>query len=272
MDKIKILVTCHKPCNVYSDDVYIPIHVGRANSKYKDEMAEMIGDNTGDNISEKNPMYSELTAHYWAWKNLHDVEYIGFCHYRRYFKYRFTKDNVDVLKDKDMMVLSYRFLTPIYHQIIKNIGWEDFTILLMVLKKKYPEYEQTMIKYLCGNTFNPKNMFVCKKTLFDKYAEWLFDILFECEKHIKPSPYTRARRGMGYMGEFLLSVYIIHNHLSVKRTIYSDSRKKTFPATIKVYIRKFLCLLHIKNANPKTLDAFYGSAILDGLELDCIKI
>lgn len=84
MEKIKILVACHKPGPVYHNDIYTPIHVGKAISRYKDEMADMIGDNTGDNISEKNPYYCELTAQYWAWKNLHDVEYVGFCHYRRF--------------------------------------------------------------------------------------------------------------------------------------------------------------------------------------------
>lgn len=38
MDKIKILVASHKPDKVYCDDVYTPIHVGRAISKYKEEM------------------------------------------------------------------------------------------------------------------------------------------------------------------------------------------------------------------------------------------
>ena len=232
MENIKILVACHKPWDVYHDDVYIPIHVGRAISMFKDEMAEMIGDDTGDNISEKNPMYSELTAQYWAWKNMHDVDYIGFCHYRRYFKFKFTKENVDILKNKDMMVLKFYKPWSICNGIIWCVGAENFTILLMVLKKLYPDYEKTMIRYLRGNVFYPKNMFVCKKALFDKYAEWLFDILFECEKHIKLSPYTRAKRSLAYMGEFLLSVYIMHNHLTLK---YSEieSKKKSFKDYIK---------------------------------------
>ena len=46
----------------------------------------MQGDNTGDNISEKNRAYSEFTAEYWAWKNV-DADYYGMCHYRRYFSF-----------------------------------------------------------------------------------------------------------------------------------------------------------------------------------------
>ena len=39
----------------------------------------MLGDNTGDNISEKNRTFCELTTQYWAWKNV-DADYYGFCH------------------------------------------------------------------------------------------------------------------------------------------------------------------------------------------------
>ena len=44
---------------------------------------------TGDNIYHKEKYYSELTFHYWYWKNLLDKadtnNWIGFCQKRRYF-------------------------------------------------------------------------------------------------------------------------------------------------------------------------------------------
>ena len=38
---LTILVASHKPDRVYHDDVYTPIHVGRAISKFKNEMADI---------------------------------------------------------------------------------------------------------------------------------------------------------------------------------------------------------------------------------------
>lgn len=45
-----------------------------------------VPDNTGINISHKQPHYSELTVQYWAWKN-QNCDYYGLCHYRRYLSF-----------------------------------------------------------------------------------------------------------------------------------------------------------------------------------------
>lgn len=91
MSNIKILVACHKPDVCRHDVVFTPIHVGRDISKNTDEMSDFIGDNTGDNISSLNPYYCELTAQYWMWKNLKNVDIVGLAHYRRYLKGQIQK-------------------------------------------------------------------------------------------------------------------------------------------------------------------------------------
>ncbi|NLY01566.1 MAG: DUF4422 domain-containing protein [Rhodopirellula sp.] len=80
--RIKIYVAHHKPYYQYCDDIFQPIQVGKAIHSID---LGILSDDTGDNISRKNRWYSELTAHYWAWKNVTELDYVGFCHYRRYF-------------------------------------------------------------------------------------------------------------------------------------------------------------------------------------------
>ena len=223
MSKVKIFVACHKPFDVISNDVYTPIHVGRAVSMFKDEMSDMIGDDTGGNISEKNPYYSEMTAQYWAWKNVHDVEYIGFCHYRRYFDCDLTDENIDKLfaDGTDVVMAGPRFRHYNRWNFLKTfVGGDDLAILLKVVKKLYPDYYDTMTSYASDYLDYPFNMLLCRRELFEKYAEWIFSILFECEKYVKLSPYSRARRIYGYLSEFLMPIYFIHNGLHIKGMPY----------------------------------------------------
>ena len=84
MSRIIILTSFHKDTDLFVSDIVQPIQVGTDVNGVISEKYSC--DNTGDHISAKNRMYCELTAQYWAWKNL-DVDYYGFMHYRRYFSF-----------------------------------------------------------------------------------------------------------------------------------------------------------------------------------------
>ena len=232
--KIKILVACHKADpNIREDDIYMPIHVGKALHPELDLGFQ--GDNTGDNISEKNPYYCELTALYWAWKNLKDVDYIGLCHYRRFFDFKSKKtadkdispepiNNIQEIQI-DYSKLNYGnvilpkmaiYSIPIWKEFSEFILREDFYILEKVMNKYYPEYYSTFEKYMTGNKRTMCNMFLMSWKNFDKYCNFLFGILSEVEKNIKLSPYKNYQRIFGYLGELLLPVFCIHHNIKIK--------------------------------------------------------
>ena len=274
--KVKILVACHKPELVYHDSVYTPIHVGRAISNYKEEMSDMLGDDTGDNISKKNPMYCEMTAQYWAWKNIHDVEFIGFCHYRRFFDIFIVNSNIEkILKNKDVVLIGSRRWHSVERGLGLTISLEDITIFLMVLKKMYPDYEKDVLTYLKSNWAPSKNMLICRKELFDQYAEWIFSLLFECEKYIRLSPYTRGRRVFAYLAEYFMPIYFIHNHYRIREASYGIEPKCFFKKRIRSIAGRFFkkginfmtnCYKH-KN---QTFEDYYQQAVLVGLKMDGI--
>ena len=95
--KIKIFVVHHKPWYIYGDDIYTPIQVWKKNAKVD---LWILWDDTWDNISDRNGEYAELTAQYWVWKNydLSDVDYVWFCHYRRYFSYWYRTNPFHMLR------------------------------------------------------------------------------------------------------------------------------------------------------------------------------
>ena len=227
---VKILVCCHKPGEWLSDDVYMPIQCGKAISQYD---LGIQGDDTGDNISAKNPYYCELTALYWAWKNLKNVDYIGLCHYRRYFDFKkqgnpfheIANDKIESYSTKSLyeslspedVVLPYFWHTNVrvWEDFTKMVTQEDLYILYKIISKYEPSYTKTFEKFMTGNRRTAFNMFLMPWNLFDNYCRWLFRLLFECEKKVKVSEYISYKRIYGYYAEFLLPVYFLHNNIRI---------------------------------------------------------
>lgn len=229
--RIKILVACHKADpNIRQDDIYMPIQVGKALHPELDLGFQC--DNTGDNISEKNGSYCELTALYWAWKNLKDVDYIGLCHYRRYFDFSKIDDVREFIRKTKTIVPKPIILNrSIFTELAYLTSIEDTYILLDTILQIYPKYKKDVLSYyFYNNKFSPYNMFIFSAEQFSSYCSFLFNILEKFEDRIKLSPYTRQRRVVGYMGETLLGLWIEcnkikHKTLNVENVGTVDSSK-----------------------------------------------
>lgn len=59
-----IYIAAHKEFDVPRLENYVPLQVG---AEGKEDLG-FLRDNTGDNISVKNPNFCELTGLYWIWK------------------------------------------------------------------------------------------------------------------------------------------------------------------------------------------------------------
>lgn len=208
---IKIAVAAHKPYPMPRDDLYLPVQAGRAIHSPLD----LIGDDTGETISEKNEAYCELTVLYWAWKNL-DADCIGLCHYRRYFgwgKHRIlTKAGARrLLGDAEVLLPKPRryFIETNYSHYAHAHHGKDLDTARAVIGARFPEYSDafdTVMKRTWGHRFN---MMVMRRETLDRYCRWLFAVLGELEKRIDTSDYCDYdRRVMGLLGERLLDVWL----------------------------------------------------------------
>ena len=240
MSKIKILTSFHKESDLFVSEIVQPIQVGTdvngvVSTKY-------LHDNTGEQISAKNRMYCELTAHYWAWKNL-DADYYGFMHYRRYFS--FSESN---LKCDQYGNIIYPRITP---ETLKELGYTDNSIrhmvepydvlsvepqdtrvmdgsadvyehyqrskyhrisdldtVVQIIDEKYPEYSGPCKEYLHGHFGYFCNMYILKKEVFQDYCAWAFDILAEHERRTDLTDYDiNEYRVSGFLAERLWGIY-----------------------------------------------------------------
>ena len=81
----KIVVAYHKHWLSYDSEWNFLAYTCRQIIVSRTDLG-IIGDDTGDNISYLNPYYCEMTAMYYAWKNI-KADYKGLCHYRRFFTF-----------------------------------------------------------------------------------------------------------------------------------------------------------------------------------------
>lgn len=94
MSEIKIFVS-HRidiDSELVDNPLYIPVRCGAVFDQ-KNPMG-ILGDDTGDNISNRRMSFCEFTVQYWAWKNV-QAEYYGLCHYRRYLSFAAERFKVD---------------------------------------------------------------------------------------------------------------------------------------------------------------------------------
>lgn len=253
---IRIFASAHKPVDLFESQIIQPVQVGCA--MRSDLFPWAWHDNDGANISDQNAMYCELTAQYWAWKNV-DAEYYGFCHYRRYFNFssnRYEENEwgeimepfIDAASQKkyglddetvanavagyDLITTEVKDLrnfpgeadTPLeQYEAAPKLNSNDLYHVFAILEDMHPEYLEDIKNFANGSHSCFCNMFIMKKDLFFAYCEWLFPIL---ERFVSEWDYSlcskECLRTPGHLAERLLNIYLMHG----ERTGASWKRKQ----------------------------------------------
>lgn len=282
-NKINILVCTHKKdINTRNEGIYRAIHAGKA--LHPELNLDCINDNTGINISEKNPYYCELTALYWGWKNLNGIQYCGLNHYRRYFSIDINAENIDsIMKGYDMIVAKSETMISKRERgnnLALMTTLEDYYVFVDTILYLYPDCKNAFIEYFYNSRKSyPYQMFIARKELYNEYCEFLFSILFETEKRIKNHEYTRLKRTLGYLGEWMLGLFIYYKKLNVKETpisiLIEEEKQNKLKPKIALTIRRMIqFMLDFTYKKPKEIivpDMVKVGFINDGIELKSLK-
>ena len=250
MEGIKIIVATHKEYLMPEDKIYLPLHVGAEGKKSINYQK----DNTGKNISLKNPNFCELTGLYWGWNNL-DYDYIGLVHYRRHFTkklFRSKKPSKNIKKvvsyhDVNQVLKNYDVILPkkrnyvienLYDHYKHTMYIEPLDKTREIIAKKYPKYLKEFDKLRVRKSAHMFNMFVMKKDILNDYCTWLFDILFELEGMIDNSKYDSFHaRFYGRISELLLDVYLRTNNIKYKEFKVLDIENINWYKKIKSFLK-----------------------------------
>lgn len=241
MKNIKIVTAVHKKYWLPDDSIYLPLQVG---------FGEDLGinrDNTGNNISNKNANYCELTALYWVNENMDNFDFIGLDHYRRHFSNGkklcckkekvLRRNDIEPLLKDDVVVLPKKreyFIETNYTQYIHAHNEIDLIKTRQIISEKYPNYLDTYDKIMSLTNGHRFNMMIMPRQIFKEYTKWLFDILFELERRLDIHEYTdNDKRVFGFVAERLMDVYIENNNIKFIELPYVFMEKQNW--IIKVF-------------------------------------
>lgn len=248
---VKIFTMTHKKFMEPKDKIYIPLHVGRANA---DDLG-YLGDNTGKSISRWNNYYGELTGVYWVWKNVKDADIIGICHYRRFFlnqeRQLLNQEEYErILRDYDIIVSNEIKADTSYQEYYGEAhNVNDLLTVGEVIREKYPDYYPFFADALAGNTYYYGNLMVISRELFEQYAQWLFDILFEVEKRIDVASYDLYnQRVFGFLSEQLVKVWVEKNGLRVYEGTVGITAEKAETVELKLAMTQLVKMKEIAQA------------------------
>lgn len=267
MRHIQIAVAAHKTYRMPADDMYLPIHVGKALHADVDLGDRFIPDNSGDNISSLNNYYSELTALYWIWKN-GDMEYRGLAHYRRHFETadvaaritrhdRFDKivgesEVAELFAHTDIILPRKRnyLIETVRSHYAHTFPVEQLDTTKEIIRADAKEYVEAFDDVMSGTTAHMFNMLIMRNDKLDEYCSWLFPILFELQRRIDPSQYDSFNaRYPGRISEMLLDVWL-------KTKGYSYSELPVINTEPVNWVKKGTAFLAAKFAGKKYSSSF----------------
>ena len=214
---VKVIVAAHKKYPMPSDKMYLPVQVGAAGNA-------SIGyqrDDEGENISELNPYFSELTGLYWAWKNL-EADYIGLTHYRRHFSsdphiknpwdrvLKRTDIEPDLEKIKVFVPNKRRYwIETLYSHYAHTHHILQLDETRKIIEEQCPKYLTSFDKAVKRRWGYMFNMMIMERGLFYEYCSWLFDILLELKKRLGDEGLTPyQRRYCGRISEIIFNVWL----------------------------------------------------------------
>lgn len=245
---IKIFVShrIDQDSETIDNPLYIPVRCGAVFDER--EGVTMLGDDTGDNISEKSKQYTDLAVLYWAWKNI-DADYYGFCNNKEYLAFdapieekntannstwknytriqlnrQFQEDyglnnknlwktivRYDVVVPGCIDVKEESFIKEYYKAMAYTLDTNDLDCYLNIVKEVVPDIYAVAKNRIEASEFRYYFAFIMNKKQFNCFCNYLFSILSLLCERTNMTQYSLQRKQtfLMYAAILFLDAYIV---------------------------------------------------------------
>lgn len=290
----RIYVSHTKACPVLGNDLFVPLQAGRQQAD--EALPDMVGDDTGDHISDRYSQWGELTSLYWVWKNTQQ-EYVGWMRAARLlslvkggedgalegFSQRSIRHYGWTLAGARSLLKHYDIVVPRAYDVqeitalqevetphalyVREGGTaQEIALLLRVIEELYPEKYIHALEFFYGHSMRPWNLFVMKQELFQSYGAFLFSVLEAFKsRHDMEGHIGCQRHNWTFLAECLFNIDIIYRlavepslKLREQPILFVDGNDLSFDRR-KVLSQQAAHARAIKTASPKEVE--YGGHV-----------
>lgn len=196
----------------------LPLQAGAA---LTDKRIAELTDAEGENISEKNAYYNEMTGIYWLWKNT-NWDYSGICHYRRQFEsdivWKYILDH-----EADVILPTPALVYPDLEGYYLNWGERSYyKTMLQVIKEQHSDYYETALWCASHPIFYPNNIFIAQRKILERYCKFAFSVIDEVEERMKYCGGKKQKRC--WLSEHVTTIYFMKHHSDYK-IVFSNLRR-----------------------------------------------
>ena len=218
--------------------------LGGAALKHPESWAQnLLRDDHGDHVSDRNPHLSELSVLYATWKNHPEWSHYGIAHYRRFFVARPTWTQRWLVQPEFRLWNELERWTPAFalkpedlkgHTLIVSttrtyretlradyLRWHyarDLEVLEQAMERHHPGLSDDWNRYLdTSHDLTPFNMLYGAREDVDRYCAWLFPMLLEVDLDLGMRADGYAARHASFLAERLFSFYLEYERISVRR-------------------------------------------------------
>ena len=184
------------------------------------------------NVNKLNPIINELTGVIDVAFNFDDPV-VGFCHYHRFFTmddkildYNQLKEFVFPYGDYDFVLaqhVTYPDMT--IRQSLERDFREDLPTFNKYMDMFY-KAEPGLREYFDGNTFHPRNMFVCNRNKLYMYTNFIYGIVIPIAERFKEEDFNKYHhyysRMIGFIAERLLTYVVLKYDLKYTELPYNE--------------------------------------------------
>lgn len=123
--------------------------------------------------------FSEIYMLKYLVKHRQLKDYVGFCHYRKYFSFMDDIPDMDKLFEECEAVVARPFKTPVSVGLAygKCHNIEDLALVGVLIKHLVPEYYDAFVAVTTGKVLIPYNMTIMKRDDFIRYIDFIGKVL-----------------------------------------------------------------------------------------------